>query len=872
MELNFFSNFNNKSENNYLQDSIFRKEFNKDDTNEEHDDLIYVDNNFRVLTTDQEDEPRSLERKESYNNKLNYSEITTRVQQDYIDQKIIPNEILNEKNYPENFFEDINEYNHSVEIETKIKDNNFDHNKISIKEKEKHEKDEKMLENIYLNNNKIINKAIKDKKAEINILNKNKLNATSAKDKKFYNEHQNRDDLENLNHQNSKKIKTVFSILSEGILENTLKHKEDKIDIYNVMINEYQLHKISEKISKESKSISNEFLSRNIQDLKIREFKKRNNYSIKTENINNAITRPQSASSNFDKNSMLNNSKNTNHLLISLKSNIKSKDSIIIKKIRSPNKFYSDQLEWEEAKQTILERERERILKITNKNLKNKPQINQKSQMLANKNSFNKNNNSNLNKTAGNRTENKFNYLQNDIHNKLTKTKIRNFKKNKSQIYKNLNLTKLDTRRLPENSIKEIVEKLYKEKKLRDILLSEKDLDSNEQNLIEISNSSNLVLLKIFRDKLFDSLKSSKIINEDVIKCDKSIFLTFYEFRNVLFHSGFLKYNHNNIPKIYDNSLINKLTRSEQLKKETEHKLIKHSWEILKSQNQDLTTEKLDFNILIIFLVALLGIYRGNDNPKDIKLKKNLKKKFLYSTDNDDNSKIFNDKSNYIQEFNLNTKSENLTKSNTEMNENNANMNSVKKDYLAITFAKTNSKNNLDVLKKNTKHLKGSVSYKSPKNGLINLNTNSKNFNDYNLNISLGKNPGINEYLNEINSEIKKFFPFFDNKNFVYDANVTYQIKVIFKDFYDNWAKQQFEYKKTKRLVTIMKSPHSSFRPELQKSTLEHAKNFRNRLIKSLDYSDPIKNTQSNNKNLLIEDNYLKNQKIYNGLKLKKER
>ena len=49
----------------------------------------------------------------------------------------------------------------------------------------------------------------------------------------------------------------------------------------------------------------------------------------------------------------------------------------------------------------------------------------------------------------------------------------------------------------------------------------------------------------------------------------------------------------------------------------------------------------------------------------------------------------------------------------------------------------------------------------------------------------------------------KKLKPNFDKNNFVYNSYVTNQIRVNFREFYENWADKIFKNKKKKRSTSL---------------------------------------------------------------------
>ncbi len=193
----------------------------------------------------------------------------------------------------------------------------------------------------------------------------------------------------------------------------------------------------------------------------------------------------------------------------------------------------------------------------------------------------------------------------------------------------------------------------------------------------------------------------------------------------------------------------------------------------------------------------------------------------------------------------------------------------------SVTFAKTPSKNNL---KNNNNSNKKNINKKS-----LNFSTDKPNLTDIDNKRIKSVQSCIdkeNGYLISVVFEIKKFFPNFDNKKFVYNSYVTNQIKVIFREFYENWSDKMFARKKTKRSISTdgkLKECVFSFKPKLNKITLFHATRYRNNLFNNHNKTDNvllIDKKEDSNFYIVSEKNKktVTLEQIYSNLKLKKEK
>lgn len=857
------TDFDKKETKNILKLKLRQSHNQKPNKSNESSDEEYVTNNINnpennhELVIESPDKNESEIQKES--NKINFHRNVT--DEDLIKTQSVEINFSN----PEAIYKDINK--EPSELNNNIKHNTQSNESFNLKDRSVID-NERLIKSLKKKRDDQTSKSKSSFKNMINYSNNNILTNHS-----------------NGRNKSNGKVKTIFTLMSEKIfnqISNAEKSDEKankaKLNTYEIMINENLLHQIGEKMNNNTKRITKNFITRNVQDSKFREFKKKMHYTTNSEHIL-SITRPQSALSSEKPNMILSAKDNYNN---KHKEKL-SKTKIRQKNIRSPDKFFEDQIKWEEAKLNIIERERVMYVDKTNSLLKNKPDINKKSVDLAKRkktkyNTFMKSNQ--LRKSKGKNDVN-------NIHCFLTKQNIGNFKNNKDIIYKNMHTSLINKKQLPETDIKNLFEKLYNEKNKQNRIRSfSNDNEIPKQSYFKMSDSSNLLILKDFLNKFFFTLQELNLVKQAQKSVNKDIYINFEEFNILLHKTNFLKFDHIfnsvNEPKKQEkeNSIKNKFCLSEKILKEQEFILSRDAWKILISQNLDATNNLLNINILIIFLIAILGIYKGddkkeshsktNENLKTIDLNINDKSNTLLADNinNTNPNEFFEKISNDYTQININNNlCTNISHNNNFYNQKDP------KNTFGITFAKSPSNQNksnqykdsnvFNLSQDNKPHV---ISYF--KNDLIKLEENS-----------IEKINKANAYLLSIVSQIKGYFPNFNHKNLVYNSNVTHQIRVIFREFYENWANKAFANKKTKRSISVenkIKQTDFTFKPKLDKSTMIHATKYRNKILNNntrfisynyekIEETNSYIMTEKSKKIVTLEE-------IYQNIKIKKER
>lgn len=837
--------------------------------------------------------------------------------------------------------EKIPQKNKEEENNNNIKNN--ENNINNIQPNENYNFNKQIFENNKNENN--YNNNIQNNQIKKNSYEKSKKNSINIKKSKS---------KPNFQNNNTNKTKTVFSLLSEEVT-NTILSKRDKINPFEALMNEVELQKINKKLNKNNKNIVDDFLNRNKNDTKLRQYKKkinlsqRNNESTNltkginylTINHNNNTTnnlsnRPQSP---LSYNSSRNNETNNN---------IKEKQKM---KVRSPEKFYSDQIQWEENKRKNEEIQRLKSIEKEDKLSTNKPKMNKYSLQLARKRfsptkDFKTkrnygNNNSNIIGSSAfeNYNANLLKFFKSktnnhiiDPHKRLNKTTIRNFKNDNENKIKNIYSSPRNKKKLPRKNIDELIEKLFSEKKAED------KINKNNNKIKEpkeISNSSNIVLLRSFLKSLYFKIKEFDLVNDfeeknknyNTITIDTNVnnhtnnnnslnnkgpSITFEQFHNILEKMGFIKKFENNNNKITENAytlshnntmdknnkkdlnkskgFINNNTSGNLVNLNTNNinthnsnmKLLNDAWDILSSINSEkYGIYRVDFNLMIVFLLVILGIYRGNDKLNDeifyLKNKENLRTIELTNKDIE-NYNLLTDKTNLNinQENNNNNNQKNTySKQNSNNSNNNNNItnnnsnNNNKDNFFSVTFStlgKNNNNNSVINSNQNFKETQKSNLQKIENNfklETINPEGNNNNINNLNnlnnldiINSDFRMTINKNLYLNTIANDIKIYFPNFDKSYFIFKNESTSNIRSLYREFYENWADRNFENMRQKRSYssgsyTERESKRNfSFKPHIGKASLNLAEKSRLR-YDSANMSN-LSSNDNNNANLRV--------------------
>jgi hypothetical protein len=690
------------------------------------------------------------------------------------------------------------------------------------------------------------------------------------------------------NNNNEKKAKTVFSLLSEELTNNILskskiKSKKENLNPFETLMNEVELQKINQKLNKNNKSIVDNFLIRNKNDVKVRQYKNQINLPERNQSSNilklnnnnsndNKTNPPQSPLSIYSK-----ISKNTNTNCNTKRLNI-----------RSPEKFYYDQLLWKETKQKNEDIKRLKSIENEDSLFTNKPRMNKYSMDLVKKRfspikDYNYNYNSynnfddldfNTNLLKFFRSNNNNSHIL-DPHKRLNKTNIRNFKNDNENKFKNMYSSPRNNKKLPKKNIDELIEKLLSEKKAEDKLNKDKNNNINDiketKEPKEISNSSNLVLLRTFLKSLYYKIKEYDILNEiekksllnndndyknNNINISKVITITLDQFEILLVKMGFIKKLNNNNTEVTkkilekkcekENSKVNKSNDFTYEKNYNNNiKLLNDAWDILSSiHSEKYGIYRVDFNLIIIFFLVILGIYRGNDKLNNeifyLKKKENLKKIDITNKD--------------IENYNYNLFT--LENQNQNFNNDNNNLPYSNKDLLSMTFS---GKNKIEKLQKIENNFK--LETITQENNTSNNDNNNHNyFNKNNLNINEDSSQNIekNLYLNTITNDIKSFFPNFDKSYFIFKNESTSNIRCLYKEFYENWADRNFENIRKRKRYSQEKPIIYKFKPTLGKVSLDLAQKSRLRYdsanMSNFSNENNINNTKlntiSNNRNI----------------------
>ena len=272
--------------------------------------------------------------------------------------------------------------------------------------------------------------------------------------------------------------------------------------------------------------------------------------------------------------------------------------------IRTPNDFYIDQKKFLEKKEEIINKMTQSKLEDENKN-SNVALISKNSEKLAN---------------SKNPRES-----QTEFCKRLAEEKLKNIK--------DVLEAPREEKRLTKKELKDLTEKLHKEKEIFKINREKKEQEQISQ--IKKMEKNDFVLEKS-KKVLFDKFISNyeKILMQLFNKTD-NFQITYDEFKNMMNCLGFIKSNSNS---------------------ESEENLIKDAFNYLKPNE-----EKVDTNAVLMFGLTILGIYKGNDE----KIQEHLSKITLVKPEEEKSEDNQIEKAqNLNPELNLN-KNENDTNNNT---------------------------------------------------------------------------------------------------------------------------------------------------------------------------------------------------------------
>ncbi len=272
--------------------------------------------------------------------------------------------------------------------------------------------------------------------------------------------------------------------------------------------------------------------------------------------------------------------------------------------IRTPNDFYIDQKKFLVKKEEIINKMTQSRLEVENKN-SNVALISKNSEKLAN---------------TKNPKES-----QTEFCKRLAREKLKNIR--------DVLEAPREEKRLTKKELKDLTEKLHKEKEIFKINREKREQEQISQ--IKKMEKNDFVLEKS-KKVLFDKFISSyeKVLLQLFNKTD-NFEIAFEEFKNIMNCLGFVKSNSNS---------------------ESEENLIKEAFNSLKP-----TEEKVDTNAILMFGLTILGIYKGNDE----KIQDHLSKISMVKSEEEKSEDNQIDKAqNQNVELSLN-KNENDTNNNT---------------------------------------------------------------------------------------------------------------------------------------------------------------------------------------------------------------
>ena len=372
--------------------------------------------------------------------------------------------------------------------------------------------------------------------------------------------HTKEDDLKSNNNNvyNIDNSKTIFTKLTEEMFDNLYSPSKKSKYVYDSFINEQFLSKYSEKFNDKNNRIVNNFMERICKETE----KKR--LGIITQEKNEHIKPPPGRMTTYGGH----RDGDTHRLTSGNKEN-----------------FISEQKKFVEKKNKKINELKSKLFKEENKNIRNIPQICNKSREMS--------------KT---KTKNVFDKLYEDNQHKFKKTALLlpKDKFNKTTTGNESRRNASAKTRMNKEEIEISVDKLH-----RGFSQSKKQIkiDKNSNKSFELtSKSSNELLAQKFL-KNYD-LESNKMFN---YTSDTNHSILFIDFVKFLFHLGFVVKEYN-------------ATQIQAKNKEKELQLLKDAWKVLTRKTTDNSNEKIDSHYLILFLLCVMDLYRGEISPLIMKI------------------------------------------------------------------------------------------------------------------------------------------------------------------------------------------------------------------------------------------------------------
>lgn len=635
--------------------------------------------------------------------------------------------------------------------------------------------------------------------------------------------------------------KTVFTRLSEELYKKFLSNKGSgykKTSAYDYFVNDRFLNRVVEKNDPSAAIKFENFLNRNKEyvDRKVMRLNER------IQNIANEI-----------------NSNCTG---------MPNGKTFIKEELRDPNEFLKDQLKYYHTMVQQIETLRNDIMTSTNSNIRSVPEISKKSKALA---------------------EKKFNDENSvAVHDRLFKEKLNKEKKHiikeKKDDKKEVIIEKTQEKKKKTiDEIKSLVEKLHKdaiERKMKKTQLLE-----NQNKLREIYNlynsedelttfNSKVIILEKFVQSYeralhnkFNQRDSIEINLEEYCKLMRTLGFVLYDHEekhnNEVVHfenakipqntstneeakslsadsqlnDEIKKENINNIPVVqpssphFNSSHINEKSEKEKSYKHKEYTLLKDSWKILSSGQDDNT--KINSNQLLVFCASILGVYKGESDIASSD--RTLEEKVPNSAARDNINFMNKTATNFIKKPKLNTSNQNKPVKKTKI------------PNRFSTYQELSAYNSVRGVNKNIKANSLNTSEKQPE-----------------------KNP------------LKAVVPELDTTKYFYMNSTVKLIKDMFLTMYLN--RTEFVAKEKKRMKDIAKSETENHRNTFTTTRTSDklrrsAENFKRRVLE--EYENTVRNqnnSQSPNHSISFNNTtYGKKKKIrmedvYRILKLKKEK
>jgi hypothetical protein len=390
-----------------------------------------------------------------------------------------------------------------------------------------------------------------------------------------------------------------------------------------------------------------------------------------------------------------------------------------------------------------------------------------------------------------------------------------------------------------QSEIHEVVDKLYKDAEQRKENIDKLRNDKNKiKEIYHLYDSDDELTNDASKLKILEKfVQNFEVILHKMFNKKDHVMMNFEEYSTVMFNLGFV---HHDYMKVTKDVSQNKLNQKELNSLKDAWRIIHHPEES-KDISQYEIAEKIDSNQLLVFCATLLGLYKGEE--PELILNQSV-----------------------IQGGNLITE-EKLDTHTTEQNVEVIVHSKIPTHFKNYSINEANSPNKL---KKRIK-MPNRFSTSYEKHTYLNLTGASATIPTTNRNKLLTSTAPSN---NTKKNPIKQIVPEFDISKYNYAKDTAKQIKIIFRNFYQNREEHLYAGKvkiKNEKMSTIEKQENTYKQafPSSEKLR-QSAENFRVKAYKIVE-NEIVKSTEPDTIHESVTCKSLRLDEVYNILRKKKE-